>query len=196
MSTAVFPTLAGIKWNNKKTPLFKTGIQTSLSGRELRTQYYSYPRWNFALSYEFLRDGVGQNELKDLVSFFLLRGGSYDSFYYNEPSDNSATNQTIGTGDGSTLKFALVRVYGSYVEPVFAVQGTPSIMLNGAVQTTGYSIANGVVTFTTAPAAGVTVSWTGNFYFIVRFKYDMMDFNQFMKDLWEAQKVDLITLKP
>lgn len=197
MSSAVFPTFVGLKWSSKKTPGFSTKMQKSIGGKELRAAFYSYPEWSFELSYELLRDGQGFTELKDLVGFFLARQGSFDSFYYREPSDNSVTNQVFGVGDGVKSSFQLVRTYGGYVEPIFALNGSPSIYDNGSlVSPSLYTITNGVVTLTSgAYASGRTLTWTGQFYYVVRFKQDTLQFGQFLKDLWDAQRVELVSVK-
>jgi hypothetical protein len=62
---------------------------------------------------------------------------------------------------------------------------------------TDYTIsASGVITFTAAPAAAAVLTWTGSYYWRVRFKQDATEFSQFMQKLWEARTVELITVKP
>ena len=65
----IFPDLPGLSWNRKKTPMWSTKIQTAASGKELRASYYSYPKWQFSLSYEVLRD-TGQAEIQSLIGLF------------------------------------------------------------------------------------------------------------------------------
>jgi uncharacterized protein (TIGR02217 family) len=196
MSNAIFPALPGLKWGRSKTPVWSTRIQTAESGREWRAARYSYPVWRFKLNYEFLRAG-SQQELQSLVGFFNARQGSYDSFLYDDPRDNTATAQTFGTGDGSSRVFQLVRTLGDFVEPVKALQAPPSIFNNGVLQSSGVSVdlANAIVTFAVAPAAGHTLAWTGLFYFRCRFLQDSIDFEEFLKDLWQAKKVEFTSIK-
>ena len=63
MSLIQFPTLPGQQFLSLKTPLWSTQIAESTSGRERRRQVWSYPRWSFEVSFEFLRDTVTQDEL-------------------------------------------------------------------------------------------------------------------------------------
>ena len=126
MTNRYFPTLPGLNWSNKKTPIWSTNIQTSASGKELRASYYSYPKWQFSLSYEFLREN-GEAELQALIGLFNQCRGSFDTFLYTDPDDNAVVDQVFGIGDGVTTKFGLARSYAGYIEPVLATNGTPII---------------------------------------------------------------------
>lgn len=197
MGTAVFPTLAGLKFSTFKTPTFKTQVQTTASGKENRAAFWSYPKWKIDLSYEFLRDDV-TNELQTLLGFFLSRGGRFDNFNFTDPDDNAVVNQSFGTGDGVTTAFRLARTYAGYMEPVFRVNGAPTIKKAGVTQTvtTHYTIdGEGLVTFVTAPASGAALTWTGSFYYRVRFVEDVAEFEQFMRKLWLLKKLSLVTDK-
>jgi len=57
----------------------------------------------------------------------------------------------------------------------------------------GYTIGStGLVTFTTAPASGAALTWTGTYYFRCRFTKDQIEFDGFMQDLYELKKVEMI----
>lgn len=200
MSNSVFPTLAGIGWGYRRSPMFDTRIQKSVSGKELRTAYMAYPLWKYTLTYEVLRDDTVNNELKTLAGFFLARQGQYDSFLFTDPDDSSVTAQSFGTGDGTTTAFQLIRTYGGFAEPVQNVNGTPSIYVAGVLKTvtTHYTISStGLVTFTAGniPTAGQALTWTGSYYQRCRFLMDAADFEKFMKQLWELKKVEFQTVK-
>ncbi len=196
MSNAIFPTMPGIKWGSTKTPIWSTKVQKSASGRELRASYYSYPDWKFSLSYEVLRANA-LAELQTLVGFFNARQGSFDSFLYQDSDDKAVTSQAFGVGDGVTTKFQLARDFGGFIEPVVATSGSPSIYVGGALKTpaTHYTLADGLVTFTTAPASGIFLTWTGEFYYRVRFVQDSADFEQFLHQLWSLKKIEFKTFK-
>jgi uncharacterized protein (TIGR02217 family) len=203
MSDAVFPTLAGLAWGVIKQPQYKTTIQKAVSGRELRLAFMLYPMYTFKLQYNVLRDDRSTNntsapkdELKKLLKFFLARRGSFDSFLFTDPTDCAVTQQVFGAGNGVDKTFQLVRAYGvlgdGFVEPVENLNGAAQIYVNGVLQESGYNISStGAVTFTVAPALGVSLTWTGQYYFRVRFEMDSAEFNNFMYDLWELKKCDL-----
>jgi len=52
-----------------------------------------------------------------------------------------------------------------------------------------------VVTYTTAPAAGTPLLWSGRFYKRVKFEKSNLEFKEFLRDLWEAKSVALLTVK-
>jgi len=193
MTTPVFPTLPGLAWNNKKTPMWSTKTQKALSGKELRASYFSYPIWQFSLSYNVLRE-TGQAELQSLIGLFNQCRGSYGAFLYLDPEDNVVTDQAFGVGDGSTTQFGLVRTFSGFTEPVYAVNGTPIIKVNGTA-TTAFTQANGLITFTSAPASSAILSWSGSYYYRCRFLQDSMDFEEFLYKLWTAKKVEFVSIK-
>jgi len=196
MSNAVYPALPGLTFNVTRVPIWSTTTKTAVSQREYRTANVSYPRYSYKLSYEFLREGGAFTELSALAGFFNARNGSFDSFLFTDPDDNAVTAQSIGAGNGSTRTFQLTRSFGGYAEPVFDPNGSQSIYLNGTL-TTAYSIGStGVVTFNSAPGAGVAITWTGTFYRRVRFVQDSTEFNKFMQNLWDLKTVELISVKP
>lgn len=197
MSDAVFPSLPGLKWNIKRSPMWKNHKAESVSGKELSVALMAYPNRKYQLAYEVLRAGA-EAELQQLEGFFNSRRGSHDTWLYNDPDDNSVTDQSFGTGDGSKVAFPLLRARGGFLEPVQAVNGVPTIEVDGVAKTltTDYTIsALGVVTFTAAPALGAALTWSGAYYWRCRFTLDSLDFDQFMQDLWQLQRLEFRTVK-
>ena len=198
MSNAVYPVLPGLTYGVVKSPTWSTRVQTAVSGKELRAAFWSTPIWRYTLVYEFLRSASTFAELQNLVGFFNQRQGKFDSFLLDDPDDDSVTAQQFGTGDGSTTVFQLNRSYGGFTEPIYNVNNPSavSIYVNGVLQTSGLGLTTGgVLTFTTAPAAAAVLTWTGAYYWRVRFDLDAIDFSKFMNQLWEAKQVSLITVR-
>lgn len=195
MSNVTFPVMPGLTWDVGRIPAFNTLVHRAASGREARTALQQFPLWNFKLKYEVLRNAVAYGELKTLAGFFISRLGSWDSFLYIDPDDSSVVDQTIGTGDGVLTQFQLIRDWGGFLEPVMNVNGAIIIKVNGTTKTltTDYLVdSNGMVTFTVAPAASASITWSGSFYYRVRFLQDTAEFNQFMKDLWELKTLEFV----
>ncbi|HTZ79055.1 MAG TPA: DUF2460 domain-containing protein [Stellaceae bacterium] len=197
MSNAIFPALAGLGWNVKRTEIWKTRVQEAISGKEVRIADWSFPRHQWELSYDFLRSAPGYGELQSLLGFFDQRQGLFDSFLYGDADDNAVTGQPIGVGDGVTTVFQLVRLYGGFVEPVIAPNQVSAVYLAGVRQTGGYSVdsASGEMTLGTAPGVGVPVTADFTYYFRCRFMADSMDFEKFMSQLWLAKSVKFVSLK-
>lgn len=205
MSSQIFPALSGLGWSVKRTPQWKTRVQQAISGKETRVADWSYPRWQWSLTYDFLRqgtvNGVTAAEFAQLAGFFNGRQGSFDSFLYTDADDNAATGQLLGRGDGSTTAFQLLRAFGGFIEPILAPGMVSAVYLDGVSQPSGWSVSSwgsaapGMVTFAAAPAPGVAVSADFSFYFPCRFANDSLDFEKFMAALYAAKKVAFLSIK-
>lgn len=198
MSNAVFPALPGLEIGVSRSPVWSTTKKPSVNGREYRSANMSYPSYAIKLSFSVLRQTTGFTEFSDLVGFFNARQGSFDSFLWTDPDDNSVIEQAIGVGDGATASFQLIRSFGGFVEPVFDVNSAPLISVSGVLMTVGvdyFVSATGVVTFAVAPGPG-PLTWTGTFYRRVRFAKDSAEFSKFLWNLWNLKSLELVSVKP
>src|SRR5215467_7802691 len=217
MSNVLFPKIRGLAWTIVKTPTFSTEIQGSLAGREVRIQNFQNPIWEFTLTYEYLlndpksRDENEQTPLETLVGFFLARGGQFDDFLLNESDltgrleDSVYSGQPIGAGDGLSKSFQIVRNIGGFLEAVQnPMNQTATVYLNGVskVQGTDYTIANGVVTFPTPPAAGVSI--IADFILLHRVRFhtgssrsgkEGIELSNFYFNLYQCREVQLISVR-
>lgn len=192
MSNAIFPTFDGLAWSVLKTPSWKTAIQTAVSGKEVRSAYQVRPKWLFTLTYEVLRNFGGMTEFNQMLAFFNARRGSFDSFLYLDPSDNTVTAQPIGVGDGTNRDFPLLHTISGWTEPV-GYGSVFDIYVDGVHNGNNvYINGNSGIRFDIAPAAGAVITWSGTFYYRVRFAKDQMEFDQFMKDFWALKKCEFV----
>ncbi|HGT8532216.1 TPA: DUF2460 domain-containing protein, partial [Neisseria gonorrhoeae] len=188
----------GLKWGRKKTAVWSTGTQKSASGREFRTAYYTYPQWRFSLSFEVLRTKASVNELEKLAGFFNARKGSFESFLYEDPADNAVTDQPVGNTVQGVARYQLVRSMGGFIEPVSAVKERPAVKVGGTALAYGrdYTVTDkGVLVFNTPQPPGRPITWTGGFYFRVRFTSDTVDFENVLGSLWAAKKIEFTSVK-
>jgi uncharacterized protein (TIGR02217 family) len=197
MSSAVYPTLPGLAFGLQRSVLPPpVQVRTTPSRREFRALDATIPLYQYSLIYEFLRSRAALAELQTLVGFYNARGGAFDSFLFIDPDDTTVTAQLFGTGDGATMAFQLVRSFGGFAEAVTDLNGAPSLYKAGTLQSSGYTVsATGLVTFSTAPTTGQALTWSGAFYRRCRFLGDRLDTTKFMRDLWEARKVEFISVK-
>ena len=107
MSDAIFTSFPGLSPSIGKKPTWSTSIQKTVSGRELRVANYSRPIWTITLSFEVLRQGA-LGEIEALLGFFNNRRGALDTFLFSDPTDNSVSMQSFGTGDGFNDTFTLL----------------------------------------------------------------------------------------
>jgi uncharacterized protein (TIGR02217 family) len=164
-------------------PERRTEVVTTASGFEERNSRWAHSRRRYNV-------GLGVKTLADLhavIAFFEERRGRLHAFRYKDHADwkscapnasPSVGDQVIGSGDGTTASFQLVKRYGSgvreYVRPIAApVPGTVSVAVNGT-GTTQYSVDNltGIVTFNAGSIPPVAAVVTAGFAFDVPVRFD------------------------
>lgn len=130
------------------------------------------------------------NDLHSVIEFWEAMNGRHNTFRWKDWSDFKScapqsalanTDQTIGTGDGSTLQFQLVKVYAagsaSYSRPIRKpVANTVVVSIDDVNQTSGWVVdtTTGMVTFTTAPSTGEVIKAGYEFDVPVRFNTDKL----------------------
>jgi uncharacterized protein (TIGR02217 family) len=221
MTLPVFPAPNGLGFATHKKPTFGTLVASHVSGREVRDQLYLNPIWQFEIPINALDStatgvygGTGAATQQALLGLFLQLGGQAGQFLYYDFTDYQAAAQLFGTGDGSTTAFQLARTLGGFSEAIVApVTGSTTLYFPGnvsiaasaakiysngtLVSSSAYSISNpgGLVTFTTAPANAAALTWSGYFGFLCRFDDDVMDFEQFMSNLWRVDSIKFRSLR-
>ncbi|MGH8158364.1 MAG: DUF2460 domain-containing protein [Rhodanobacter sp.] len=195
MTYPVFPSFPGQAIGITRAPLWRTGVQSALSGKEVRLAYMSYPLYQWTMDLNALRSYGGNTELAQIIGFFNALNGMAGDFLFTDPEDNTMTNQVIGTGDGVTRSFQLVRSYGGYAEPV-QQPNSIAIFVNGVLNadSPGFG-ANGVVNFGTAPPSGYSITASGSFYFLCRMLTDTQVFTQEFINAWSTQTLSFQSVK-
>lgn len=196
MSNEVLPRLQGVSIVEKWSPIHNTLVLQSATRMESRATYEAYPLWQITLKYELLRAGL-EAELQAMAGFFLRHQGRLHDFLYEDARDSSTANDVFGRGDGVTKSFRLWRTWGNSRAPVSAVKTMGAVMVAGVVMGAGYTVDmhTGWVTFAAAPADGAALTWSGDYYWRVRFLNDDLEFEQFLHRWWQAGKIELITVK-
>lgn len=121
---------------------------------------------------------------RKLVTFTVPAEG--DGYVEFRITVNNGTTDTFA-GDGVKG----VYLWGAHCE--LADRATNYIKTLGAIASyTDFTVSSvGVVTFTAAPASGATLTWTGSYYYRVRFELDTVDFERFLWQLWNARSINL-----
>ena len=167
-------------------PERRTEIVTLTNGFEERNTPWEHSRRRYDA-------GIGLRSLADLeavIAFFEARRGQLYGFRWKDWSDwtscvhgrtSDPTDQRIGTGDGVTRVFQLLKHYedaaGSYSRPITKpVEGSVRVALDDDEFDSGWHInsTSGTVTFDDAPADGVRVRAGFNFDVPVRFDTDRL----------------------
>lgn len=189
------PTPYGFKFPSK-SPSFDVLIHTPVAKiGEIRARVQPYPLWDVVYELEWARgaENMPSTTYNYLLGFFLNSGGPFSDFLYSDPYDNEAEAEFFGLGDGTTTQFQLIRSIGIGADIVQNLNGTPTLYSNGtAISASAYTVSvTGIITFTTAPAAGAVLTWSGSFYYRVRFTNPEVKFSQFARQIWEAKNVPL-----
>lgn len=198
---ALFPIEIGA--DASVAPNFSTNIVTSASGFEARNVNWSQARLRFDAG-----PGVrGDAELQTLLAFYRARRGPAVAFRFRDPYDNSsngmtgepaATDQTIGTGDGATNRFALVKNYGDGEQRRITrpVAGSVHVAVNGTELATGWTVDDkGMIQFDEVPASGAALTAGFLFDVPVRFAEDRLEINRSTFRAGEAPSVPLIEVR-
>jgi hypothetical protein len=210
MTLPVYPTLKGLAFPVKWTPRFyNMATQTTASGADIDLALAAYPLHDFELQYEFLRSYASQVEFKTLLGFVLQIGGCSGRFLFSNPDDHAVTGQAIGTGDGATTTFALVRSFGAGgfagTEPVGMVDtgATFNIKVNGVTKTLGSDYTRDLttpgacsITFAAAPAAAAAITVDMTYLYYCKFPDDAQAFDKFMDGFWSMSKILLHSCRP
>lgn len=167
-------------------PERRNEIVSLTSGREKRNLRFAQSRRRFDA-------GTGVRSLADLykiVAFFEARRGSLHGFRFRDPFDMkscppdaqpSAFDQFIGTGDGETASFQLVKWYGegedAYARSIRKpVAGTVLVSVAGEVVAAGEDFevdpTTGRVTFAEAAAPGEGEEIWAGYEFDVPARFD------------------------
>lgn len=187
---AVFPALVGVKFPIPRKINWDAAKQRALSGKTARFSNYTYPTYSWQVDIGVLRSAQAFTELQQLMGFVNALQGPVGLFGYTDPDDNAVSNATFGLGDGATAgPFQLVRPFGNFVEPIFLLNGNPTISVAGT-PTTAFTVdLYGRVTFNAAPANGAQLTWSGAFYWPCRFDDDSTDISLFQSGIYQAKKL-------
>ncbi|MDJ0900243.1 MAG: DUF2460 domain-containing protein [Xenococcus sp. MO_188.B8] len=160
---------------------FKTTIIKKGDKQEQRNVDWWLPlgRWQLGERTLLESDIQGINEVIELRDFHANRKGSKQGFRFKDWSDYKAINQHIGTADGQTTQWQIIKTYfaGSYqtVRPITKpVSGTVKVYLDGIKALGGWSVdySTGVLSFDTPPPNGKVINCDFEFDVPVWFETD------------------------
>jgi uncharacterized protein (TIGR02217 family) len=182
-----FPT--AIAFGSSGGPERKTEIVTLGSGFEERNAVWANSRRRYDA-------GLGVKTLDDLhaaIAFFEARLGRLHGFRFKDFADFkscsplaaiAATDQSIGTGNGTATAFQLTKTYvsgaGSWTRTIRKpVSGTVIVAVDGTPVIGGFTVdtTTGVTTFDTPPANGDAITAGFEFDVPVRFDTDALIVN-------------------
>ncbi len=188
---------------------FATIVQSTASGHEWRIATQSQARHRLSLNIL----NWTKEEAKTLKAFALARRGALHSFKVKDFSDYTShedgesapgsEDQFIGTGDGETVTFQLVKRYeadgpSEYTRTItLPVTGTVLVALDGEeVPDADYTVnGQGQIVFDTAPEEGAEITAGFQFYINARFSLDVDKWLRLSAeafDVWNVGMVDVV----
>lgn len=192
-------------------PERRTDIVSFGSGREQRNARWAHSRRRYDAGY-----GVKTlDALRGVVAFFEERRGQLYGFRWRDRLDCSSAvsgdaasplDQGIGTGDGATAAFQLVKTYGASYAPyqrpiVKPVAGSIRVAVDHVEVTGGVAFtsdaATGIVTFLPGhvPAAGAAITAGFQFDVPVRFDTDYLEVDLSAFAAGAIPKIPLVEIK-
>jgi len=186
-------------------PERKTDIVTLRSGHEERNSRWQGSRRRYNASY-----GVkSRADMYQILSFFEERRGRFHAFLWRDALDYSSNggdgapsplDQTIGSGDGATTDFQLVKRYGGGFDPYDRLITKPDaasvrIAVDGAELDAGdftVDSVTGIVSLAPVPSAGQTIAAGFEFDVPVRFDTDRLDVDLTSFDAADVPNIPLV----
>ncbi|MFL5237577.1 MAG: TIGR02217 family protein [Rhizomicrobium sp.] len=200
-----FPT--AIAFHSSGGPERKTEIVTLGSGFEERNAVWANSRRHYDVGY-----GVKTlDDLHAVIAFFEARLGRLYGFRFKDFADFkscafttavSPLDQPIGTGDGATTQFQLIKTYtsgpSSWVRTIDKpVSGTARVAVAGVEQTSGITIDDntGLIAFDSPPASGAAIAAGFEFDTPVRFDTDSLSINLSNFAAGEIPSIPLVEIR-
>ncbi len=188
-------------------PERRTQIVELASGDEERNASWANSRRRYDVAYGIRR----ADDLAAVVAFFEARNGRLHGFRYKDWADYKSslpsqpvtpTDQLIGTSDGIVTSFAVLKHYTSGAQTwtraiAKPVVGSVRVALDGVEQMSGWSAdtTTGVVSFDTAPGAGVAITAGFEFDVPVRFDTDTLDVTLDIERLGSITSIPLLEIR-
>ncbi|MFC3118906.1 DUF2460 domain-containing protein [Jhaorihella thermophila] len=188
-------------------PERRTQVVTLASGEEERNASWANSRRRYDVAYGIRR----ADDLAIVVAFFEARNGRLYGFRFKDWADYkscapsqapSATDQQIGTGDGTTTTFQLVKAYSSGSQSwtrtiTKPVADSVTVAIDGVEQASGWSVetTTGLVSFDPAPATGAVITAGFEFDVPVRFDTDTLDVTLDFERLGSITSIPLLEIR-
>ncbi|CAN5209410.1 DUF2460 domain-containing protein [soil metagenome] len=190
-------------------PERRTEIVTLGSGAEERNTRWAQSRRRYNAGF-----GVKTlDEIHAVIAFFEERRGRLHAFRWKDHADwkscapagtIAASDQVIGTGDGATATFQLVKTYGTglrnYARVIAKpVAGTVTVAVDGVAEThVTVDAATGEVTFAAGhiPPEGAVVTAGFEFDVPVRFDADQLSINLAGFQAGDIPEIAIVEVRP
>ncbi len=157
MPDLVWPVTAGIEMRSSKTISWDGEVVSTGSGRKKSNTSQLLPLWNIEVKFGIL----SETNAKTILGFLATLKGGNTPFFWLDPEDNQETGIQLPRNTDGT--YQCVMKYGGYVEAVEKVADL-KVYKDGVLQTSGYTVSGGTISFSSTPSAGTVVTADYQYY--------------------------------
>lgn len=166
---------------------FRTDVVTYGNGKEYRNSRWAFQKGMFDVSYVV----KNRADAIEVYNFFIAAKGRFNTFRVYDSLDNTSnsdgtttptnTDQLIGTGDGSTVAYQLIKNYSNGVTShnkniTKPVSGSVIVSVDD-VNTTNFTVntSTGIITLGFVPTLGQEIKAGFRYHLEMRFDQDDLD---------------------
>jgi uncharacterized protein (TIGR02217 family) len=178
-------------------PVYSTDLVQRSSGLEQRNANWRQPRCQWDVGSQHRT----QAEVDELVQFFHAVAKGMENVWRFRDFTDDAFDNPIGTGDGTTTTFQLVKVYTYGAQSstrliVKPIAGSLHLYVAGVARE-DYTpdFTTGLMTFATPPGAGDVVSASGNFEVPTRFNQNVLPITRVALHAYAVERVELVEVR-
>lgn len=158
------------------------------SGKTRSMTNQLYPQW--IISAKLLH--LTREEANELMGFVALLKGNYEPFLWLDPEDYEEKGVQLPMVSPGVYQ-AVMRI-GGYTEPVDYIENV-TVYIDGTKQSSGYSVTNGTVKFSTPPSANSKVTADYTYYWKVRFTQDEMEIQNIFVNLNDSKTFKMVSAR-
>lgn len=176
-------------------PVFRTYVFETWQGNEQRSATWSRAKHSYSAGFSIRTS----DDMDVLRSFIREMKGRRNGFRFRDPIDYQLSSELIGTGNGATAIYQIIKTYtvGSqtYVRKIMKPVSALVVTVNAVVKTAGvdYNIdyTTGIITFTSSVTNTHAIRVTGEFDVPVRFDNDVMaaTHDGYLSESWGGVKL-------
>lgn len=168
-------------------PEWRTLIVQLQSGAERRKAMWALPHHRYTADYATLTPA----EKETLLHTFIVCRGAFSTFRFLDWNDYTATDESLGTGDGTSDPIQLVKTYtfgASSYERTITLPYDVTVTANGTPISVTVDPLTGIATPVSPWPSGQALAWSGKFDVRVRFAND---FNPFTSAAQQVREVSV-----
>lgn len=159
----------------KGGPKFDTTVLSAVNGVEQRNINRTQSRGEWTIGYGLRM----ASDWKPILALHYAQRGRAYGFTFKDFTDYYVTDGSIGTGNGTATTFQLIKVYDAGVRQytrTILLPDTDTLIVNlNGTPTTAFTVSDGLLTFTSAPANGAVITASFDFFVPVRFADDHIE---------------------